>query len=164
MRSVQYNLEPVEKSVMLAASIERVWDVVTDNAVLPDWATPVESIQYDARTAEVGSIRRCKVMFEGEIGTIEERCVAIEPQQRMEYTLDTESFGYSNMYKNYGFEILFKQNSVENTPVTQVTMRLLCTPKKVFSKLLNSETTRSKLDNGVVELLSDLKRYIEQEK
>jgi len=70
----------IQKSVVLTAPVDAIWRLFTDNSLLPDWAPPVQSVQCGTGLLTVGSVRRCQVTSDGVSGFIEERCVALEPQ------------------------------------------------------------------------------------
>ncbi|MGH2900200.1 MAG: SRPBCC family protein, partial [Solirubrobacteraceae bacterium] len=89
----------------IGAPPARVWEVLEDASLLPDWVPVVERTTEHAEREEPGAIRRCDVALGGRHGYIVERCVEAVPERRLRHAVDDDSFGFTKMLRDYSFTL-----------------------------------------------------------
>jgi uncharacterized protein YndB with AHSA1/START domain len=147
------------RELTIHAPRDRVWAVVADSRLLPEWAPPVKQLDSLSEGSEgVGTTRVCQVEFGGRKGTMTERCVEFDPPRRAGYVVDDDNLGFGRMFADYGFTI-----SIENGPDGSSIARTdtFYTPRNPLFALMNAVIMRRRFSNTVDELLSGLKRCSE---
>jgi hypothetical protein len=131
-----------------------VWAILTDSRLLPKWAPVVREVEAcDASGESVGAVRRCRVELAGRAGRMIERCVELEPERRLAYVVDDESFGMRRMFAHYGFRI-----SLDAVAPAQTSIKIetFYTPRNLVFTALNVLMMRSRFGAVVDRLLSGL--------
>ena len=149
----------LSREIVIDAPRERVWAVVADSNLLPEWAPPVNEVSHLSEGPEgVGITRVCQVEFGGRKGTMTERCVHFDPPHRAGYVVDDDSLGFSRMFADYGFTI-----TIEASPDGSSTARTetFYTPRNPLFRLMNAVLVRRRFGHTVDELLFGLKRASE---
>ena len=99
----------IEVTRNIAASQQRVWSIVDDSRLLPQWASAVDNVEScESEGERVGAKRRCRVRLGGRPGYMVERCVERDAPRTIAYVVDEESFGMNRMFDDYGFRLTFK--------------------------------------------------------
>jgi uncharacterized protein YndB with AHSA1/START domain len=150
------------REIAIRAPRDRVWAVVADSSLLPEWAPPVKEVTGLSEGADgVGTTRVCEVEFAGRGGTMTERCVAFDPPFRAGYVVDDDSLGFSRMFADYGFTITLETSSDDSSSARIDTYY---TPRNRLFAALNRLLMRRRFASTVDELLAGLKRSSEQRK
>jgi len=149
----------LSRETAIAAPRARVWSVIADSTLLPDWAAPVRAVKLLGVSSEgVGASRICEVDFGGRKGTMTERCVEFEPERRAGYVVDEDSMGFGRMFADYGFTM-----TLEDGPNGGCIARTdtYYTPRNPLFGLMNVLMMRRKFGVTVEGLLAGLKRTSE---
>jgi hypothetical protein len=149
----------LSRELAIQAPRDRVWSVVADSKLLPEWAPPVKQVNSLSEGPEgVGTTRVCRVKFGGRDGTMTERCVEFDPPHRAGYVVERDSLGFGRMFADYGFTI-----SIGDGPPGSSMARTdtYYTPRNPLFRLINAMIMRRRFARTVDELLSGLKRSTE---
>lgn len=87
--------------IVVQATPEVVWDVLTDGDRLPEWAFMVKTTTGGRE--RLGAARRCDVEFAGRPGRVAERCVEHVPPERIAWVMTEDSFGFGRRFADMGF-------------------------------------------------------------
>lgn len=140
------------------ASPARVWSVLSDASLLPQWAPAVHDVERCDAQETVGSKRHCRVQLGGRTGSIVERCIECIPLQRIAYAVDEDSFGMKRMFDGYGFCISLDAAA---TGRTRIRIDTYYTPRNVLYATLNALFMRRQFRGVVRQLLEGLARLSE---
>src|SRR6266508_1096055 len=115
----------IERSTLVNASAEAVWDVLADSRLLAEWVPAVDEVTECSIDGEaVGEVRHCSARLAGKSGRMVERCIEFTPRTRIAYVVDDESFGMRKMFDHYGFAInLESEGSDERASPSKRTTR-----------------------------------------
>jgi uncharacterized protein YndB with AHSA1/START domain len=140
------------------ASPARVWSVLSDASLLPQWAPAVHDVERCDAQETVGSKRHCRVQLGGRTGSMVERCIECVPLQRIAYAVDEDSFGMTRMFDGYGFCISLDAATTERT---RIRIDTYYTPRNVLYATLNALFMRRQFRGVVRQLLEGLARISE---
>jgi uncharacterized protein YndB with AHSA1/START domain len=149
----------IERSTIVDAPPEAVWEVLGDARLLPEWAPVVDEVIGCSSEGEaVGAVRRCRARLAGKSGHMVERCIEFTPMRRIAYVVDEESFGMRKLFDHYGFAI-----NVESQPPkkTRITLETHYTPRNWLYGLLNMLMMRRQLQAVCEEIIGGLKTFTE---
>jgi uncharacterized protein YndB with AHSA1/START domain len=147
------------RDTVIEAPRDRVWAVVADSSLLPEWAPPVKEVTDVSEGPEgVGTIRVCEVEFGSRQGTMTERCVEFDPPRRAGYVVDHDSLGFGRMFADYGFTITV-EDRLDGSSIARTDTYY--TPRNPLFRLINALLMRRRFASTVEDLLSGLKRSSE---
>lgn len=149
----------IERSTVIHAPAQAVWDVLADSRLLPEWVPAVDEVTKCSSDGEaVGEVRHCNANLAGKSGRMVERCVEFAPMSRIAYVVDDESFGMRKMFDHYGFAINLESQGSEKT---HVTLETHYTPRNPLYGLLNKLMLRRKFEKVCTEIVGGLKIFTE---
>jgi len=149
----------IERSTVIHAPVELVWEVLADSRLLPEWVPAVDKVTDCSIEGEaLGEVRHCNANLAGKPGRMVERCIEFTPMTRIAYVVDDESFGMRKMFDHYGFAINLKSDSPETTHVTLETHD---TPRNPMYGLLNKLMVRRQFEKVCEEIVVGLKTFTE---
>jgi uncharacterized protein YndB with AHSA1/START domain len=149
----------IERSTVIHAPVEAVWQVLADSRLLPEWVPAVNEVTECSTEGEaVGEVRHCNANLVGKSGRMVERCIEFTPMTRIAYVVDEESFGMRKMFDHYGFGINLKSKGPEKT---QVTLQTHYTPRNPIYGALNKLMLRRQFEKVCTEIVGGLKLFAE---
>ena len=149
----------IERSTVIDAPAEAVWEVLADSRLLAEWVPAVDEVTECSSDGEaVGEVRHCNATLAGKSGRMVERCVEFAPKARIAYVVDDESFGMRKMFDHYGFAVNLESEGSEKT---RVTLQTHYTPRNPMYGLLNKLTMRRQLEKVCTEIVGGLKTFTE---
>lgn len=151
--------EPQElsASVSVSCTVDKAWTLFNDNRLVPDWSPTVERVECNEHVNSVGTKRYSMVTIDGKQGHTVEQCTHCNEPNRLDFDIVEESFGFAHMLNRYGFSVLFEETA-GSTTITLVTRY---EPKKIFAKVMTSESTRLKLTDMMTSNLNSFKQFAE---
>ncbi len=148
------------RGIAIDAEPERVWAVVADSNLLPEWAPPVTAVDDIAEASDgIGTTRVCQVVFGGREGAMTERCVEFDPPRRAGYVVDDDNLGFRRMFADYGFTITIEDGAKGRSRARTDTYY---TPRNPLFRLMNALFMRRRFATTVDGLLDGLKRVSER--
>jgi len=149
----------IERSTVIHAPAQAVWEVLADSRLLPEWVPAVDEVTKCSSDGEaVGGVRHCNANLAGKSGHMVERCIEFTPMTRIAYVIDDESFGMRKMFDHYGFAISVQSPGSEKT---HVILETHYTPRNAMYGLLNRLTMRRQFENVCAEIVGGLKIFTE---
>jgi uncharacterized protein YndB with AHSA1/START domain len=149
----------IERSTLVNAPAEAVWDVLADSRLLAQWVPAVDEVTECSIDGEaVGEVRHCSARLAGKSGRMVERCIEFTPLTRIAYIVDDESFGMRKMFDHYGFAINLESEGSERT---RVTLETHYTPRNPIYGLLNALMLRRQFRKVCEEIVGGLKTFAE---
>src|SRR5213596_1744349 len=107
-----HGTKQIERSIVINAPTEAVWQILADSRLLPEWVPAVDEVtDCSAEGQGVGEVRHCNATLAGKSGQMVERCVEFAPTTRIAYVVDDESFGLRRLFADYGFAINLEAQS-----------------------------------------------------
>lgn len=121
--------------IVVDAPIERMWTLISDSTLLPEWGPPVRSVEIlGPREEALGARRRIHAEFDGKRGEFVERRNVHEPGRKIGYVIEEETFGLFRVMTEPGF-------TLELEPVqdgrTRVVFSFFHDPKGILGRVLN---------------------------
>jgi uncharacterized protein YndB with AHSA1/START domain len=154
-----HGTKQIERSIVINAPADAVWQVLADSQLLPEWVPAVDEVtDCSAEGERVGEVRHCNATLAGRRGRMVERCVEFTPTNRIAYVVDDESFGFRKFFADYGFAINLQ---VESPAATRVMLETHYTPRNPFYGLLNKLVMRRRFEQVCTEIVGGLKAYTE---
>ena len=150
-RSVQGRDEIVVK-----ASRETIWRILTDTARLPEWAPMVKHTNGIQETLD--AVRQCDVEFDGRPGKVTERCCEFRPHERIAWVMEQDSFGFSRMLSDFGFGFTL----IPLDGSTRLINDSFWQPKHLLASLMSRFMMRPKIRRIRQQVLRNLKQLAEQ--
>jgi len=152
--------EPCEivASIAVNQSVQQCWNVYINNALVPSWAPAVSNIEVDTPLLEQGITRKLYINQNNKQGHTVERCTSIDPLKFVAFGVIEETFGFSHMLNDYGFEATF---DVEGAGTLMV-LRTRYTAKKIFASFMGSDSTHQLLQQLMLESLNGFRQYLER--
>ncbi len=144
-------------SIVVACPIQKCWDLYVRNSLMAQWSPAVSQVECDTELLNINVIRKSHASIDGKAGHSVEQCTLFEPLKRIEFSVIEETFGFSHMLNSYGFGVSFDAEA-ENTFLLMHTRYV---PKRIFSSLMNAESTQQKLTLLMSESLNGFKQYAE---
>ena len=149
----------IVRTAEVGASIDAVWEVISDARLLPQWVPAVDAVTSCSADGEhVGASRTCSANLAGTSGTMVERCVEYTPTSRVAYVVDDETFGLLNMFENYGFSLNLSRLDNQQTLVTLETHY---DPKNLVYATMNKAMMRRRFGTVCNDIVSGLKSFAE---
>ncbi len=156
----QLGKKQLSRQTMIGAPSAFVYRLFMDNAELPTWAPPVDSVVKEMGGDEtgLGRTRICEVTMQGKRGTMAEECVEAVADTQASFHFVEDSFGFRRMFRDYGFTVHF----AEIATGTQVRIETFYTPANIVWATMNALFMRRKFRGIADELLEGLKALAEQ--
>lgn len=149
----------IERSTVIHAPAEAVWQVLADSRLLPEWVPAVDEVtECSIKGEAVGEVRHCNANLGGKSGRMVERCIEFTPTTRIAYVVDDESFGMRKMFDHYGFAINLESQGATKT---HVTLETHYTPRNLLYGLMNKLMMRRQFERVCAEIVGGLKIFIE---
>lgn len=145
--------------IVIDATPERVWAVLEDATRLPEWA-PMVLKTTGTREAR-GAVRECEVRLEGRAGRVCERCVEFEPFTRIGWELVQDTFGFSRLLREFGFDFALEPLAGTATLVRNTTYY---TPRGLLGSLMSALILRRKFGAIRGRMLGNLKVISERQR
>src|SRR4051812_5642041 len=145
--------------IVIHASPEKIWALLEDSARLAEWAPMVK--RTTGRRETLGAIRECEVEFDGRPGRIVEKCVEYRPFSRIGWLMVEDSFGFSKMLDDLGFDFVLEPASAKSTRVVNTSYYR---PRGLLAKLMSALLMRPKFRKMRARVLANLKRLAEDPK
>lgn len=110
------------KTIVINASIEKVWDVIKDSKQMDTWGPPVQKVELITKDTisqeKIGFIRKVDVIFGKKEGYFMEKRINQEELKRSDYQKFEENIGLFRVLKNVGFSMEIESDSLNNTILT----------------------------------------------
>src|SRR2546426_8959327 len=149
----------IERSAVIHAPVDAVWDVLADSRLLPEWVPAVDEVTACSIEGEaVGEVRHCNANLAGKSGRMVERCIEFTPMTRIAYVVDDESFGMRRMFEHYGFALNLESLA---SGQTRVTLETHYTPRNPMYGFLNRLLMRRKFEKVCEGIVGGLKAFTE---
>ena len=141
----QGSIEVVVQSVP-----ERIWSVLENSTLLPQWSPMVKSTTGKKETT--GSVRTCQVEWDGRKDEVMERCIEAIPNKKIAWVMEKGMM--TKMFSTIRF--WFELNSQDGS--TLLRMGFLYEPKNFLARLMYHLMMKRKMEALRHELLGNLKR------
>jgi len=147
--------------IVVAAPVERVWPLIADSRLLPEWGPPVRAVEVLGPPGSEGldSRRRVDAEFDGKRGFFVERRIEHQPGRRIAYVIEEESFGLFRVMRRPGFSLELEPSG---SGATRVVFTFFHDPKGILGHLLNLLVIRRAQRRNRLAALASLKRRAEQ--
>lgn len=142
--------------IVIHAPPERIWALLEDSTRLADWAPMVK--RTTGKREALGAVRECDVEFDGKPGRVVEQCVQYDPCRAIGWRMTEDSFGFSRMLDDLGFDFVLHSVGTRTTRVVNTTY---FHPKNLLAKLLGTLMMRRNFRRLRQRLLANLKRLAE---
>ena len=147
----------LDQAVVINVPIEKAWNIFNDLSLRPKWTCDVQKINYTNQMVTVGEAAVTECIVDGKEGKLTTRCVSLNSQQRGEFIVEKETFGFSKMLKDISFAVVYKSID-ENT--TEVGMQSHYQPKNFLLKIMNG-LIKKKMGKEVDLMMNGLKDFME---
>ncbi len=144
--------------IIIAARPDEVWAILQDSTRLTQWAPMVE--RTTGARESVGAVRQCQVRLDGRPGRVTERCIIFDPPSRIGWELMEDTFGFSRMLRDFGFDFAVEPIGSDATRVRNATYY---NPNGLFGAIMNALAMRRKFRQIRARMLANLKALSEQE-
>lgn len=141
--------------IIVNAKPEPIWLVLEDSTLLPKWAPMVR--RTTGTTERVGSLRTCRVEWQGREDEVVERCVEATPHTRIGWMMERGMMMKMFSKVSFGFALEPRDGNT-----TLLRMEYCYEPKNVLAGLMFEVMMRRKLNAMREMLLGNLKAFIEQ--
>lgn len=139
--------------IVIQAGTERVYKILEDSALLPQWAPMVK--QTTGKIEKVGSIRECQIEWEGRKDQVAERCVEAVPNSKIGWVMEKGMMTKMFTTIRFWFELDSQDGS------TLCRLGFLYQPKYFFARLMYHLMMKKKMESLRQELLKNLKKLAE---
>ncbi len=139
---------------MIHAGPERVYRILEDSTLLPQWAPMVK--HTTGKTERTGSVRECQVEWEGRQDQVAERCVEAVPNRRIAWVMEKGMMTKMFSTIRFGFDLEPRDESA-----TLLRMEFLYEPRHLLARLMWHLMMKKKLGGLRQELLGNLKKLAE---
>lgn len=143
-------------NIVIDAPVEKIYEMITDISLLPKINPGV--LSAIGKMNEVGSSRHCTIDNRGKEGKMEERCIALMPNQKTVWSLEKDTIGFTKMMRDITFTFTLKSINVASTSVTNETAY---TPRNLFARLMNSLMMKGMISKTQQKILLNLKSLAE---
>lgn len=147
----------LDQAYIINVPIDKAWNIFNDLSLRPKWTCDVQKINYNNQMTTVGDAAVTDCIVNGKEGKLTTRCVSLSPNQRGEFIVEKETFGFSKMLKDISFAVVYKSID-ENS--TEVRMQSHYQPKNFLLKLMNG-FIKKKMEKEVDLMMNGLKDFME---
>lgn len=142
--------------IVVDAPIDRVWTLIHDSTLLPEWGPPVRQVEVlGDREETLGSRRRIHAEFDGKRGQFVERRNVHEPGRKIGYVIEEETFGLFKVMTEPGFTL--ELEAVEGGR-TRVVFAFFHEPRGILGRVLNRLVILRQQRKNRLAALASLKR------
>lgn len=143
----------IHNEITVNASVEKVWNVLTDLELLDRYDPTVKkSSLLSSEKTGLGAKRKVD-MLDGK-NWFDEKISVFKPNEALTYELTACSFPIHRLKHSYSFEKVGNQTKVKQVMEYKVKFGL-------FGKLLDSLMIRKQSDSGIKKFFAGLKNYTE---
>lgn len=140
---------------LIRTSAERIWAILEDSTLLPQWAPMVKSTT--GKTERVGSVRTCQVEWEGRKDQVVERCIEAIPNKKIAWVMEQGMM--TKMFSKINFWFILEPHDGN---ATVLKLGFLYEPKHLLARLMYSLMMRRKFEQLRRTLLTNIKNLAEQ--
>jgi uncharacterized protein YndB with AHSA1/START domain len=147
--------------ITVEAPVERVWPLIADSTLLPDWGPPVKGVTLfgPAGQAEgLGSRRRVDAEFDGRRGHFIERRIQHIEGQKIAFVIEEETFGLFRVMTETGSSIEIRPNGPNQT---RVIWTFFHNAKGLMGHIMNRLVVLRQQRRNRLAALTALKRHAE---
>lgn len=144
-----------ESEMVIGVKPERIWAVLEDSTLLPQWAPMVKST--NGKMERVGSIRTCQVEWEGRRDQVVERCVEAIPNKKIEWVMEQGMM--TRMFPTIRFWFVLEPR---NGDATSLRMGFHYQPRNLLVRLMYVLMMKRKLERLRRNLLGNIKELVEK--
>lgn len=137
------------------AGPERIWAILADSTVLPQWAPMVKATT--GKTERVGSVRTCQVELDGRHDQVTERCIEALPNRKITWVM--EQGVMTRLFSTVRFGFLLDP---QGPNMTQLKIEFLYEPRHLPARLMYALIMRRKMEQLRQVLLENIKRLAEK--
>jgi hypothetical protein len=126
-----------QDEIIVEAPVERVWPLIADSTLLPDWGPPVRKVEVIGQSDQpegLGSPRRVEAEFNGKMGYFVERRTQHVQGRKIAYLIEEENFGLFRAMTEPGFSIEIESAGPDKT---RVIWSFFHNPKGLLGHILN---------------------------
>lgn len=142
---------------MVHAPPERIWAILEDSTRLSEWAPMVK--RTTGKREVLGAVRECEVEFDGKPGRVVEKCVECDPFRKIGWRMTEDSFGFSRMLDDLGFDFVLEPVGAQETRVVNTSYYR---PKGLLARLMGVLMMRPKFRKLRERVLANVKRLAEE--
>ncbi len=162
-----------QDEIIVEAPVERVWPLIADSTLLPDWGPPVRKVEVIGQSDQpegLGSPRRVEAEFNGKMGYFVERRTQHVQGRKIAYLIEEENFGLFRAMTEPGFSIEIESAGPDKTRViwsffpdkTRVIWSFFHNPKGLLGHILNVLVILRQQRRSRLAALASLKQYAEK--
>lgn len=140
--------------LMIHAGPERVYKILEDSTLLPQWASMVK--HTTGKTERAGSVRECQVEWEGRQDQVAERCVEAVPNRRIAWVMEKGMMTRMFSSIRFGFDL-----EPQGDDATLLRLGFHYEPRHILARLMWHLMMKKKLEALQQGLLGNLKRFAE---
>lgn len=146
----------VSNEIIINAPVSKVWEIITDIALLPKINPGV--ISATGIMNKQGEIRTCEIMNNGKQGTIIERLAELVPEKETVWVVEKDTMGMTKMLKHIRF--CFKLDILGDTK-TKLSNESYYEPANFFVKLINAFMLKRQMSKIQDQILNNIKSIAE---
>lgn len=141
--------------IIIRTGPERIWAILEDSTLLPQWAPMVKSTT--GKIERAGSVRTCQVEWEGRKDEVVERCIEAVPNEKVAWVMEQGMMTKMFSKIQFGFAL-----EPRGSNATSLQFGFLYEPKNFLARLMYSLMMRRKLDSLRKTLLANIKNLAER--
>lgn len=148
--------------IVIDASVQTLWSVISDSTELPNWGPPVRSVEIigrDEGAEKLGSARKIQAVFGRKSGYFIEHRVEHLEGHKIGYLIDEDSFGMDRILLRMGFRL---ELDPSEGAATRVTFSFFHDTRGLKGRIMNPMVRLQQRRARLVALRS-LKRYAEDQ-
>lgn len=151
-----------QDEIIVEAPVERLWPLIADSTLLPDWGPPVrkaEVLSPSDQPEGLGSRRRIEADLNGKKGSFVERRTEHLQGRKIAYLIEEEDFGLFRVLTQVGFSIELESAGADST---RVIWSFFHRPKGLLGHLLNRLVILRQQRRNRLTALAALKHHAER--
>ncbi len=151
-----------QDEIIVEAPVERLWPLIADSTLLPDWGPPVKKVVIIGQSDQpesLGSRRRIEAELNGKKGYFVERRTQHIQGRKIAYLIEEESFGLFRVMTEPGFSLEIVSVGPSKT---RVVFSFLHNPKGLLGHILNMLVILRQQRRNRLAALASLKQYAEK--
>jgi len=151
-----------QDEIIVEAPVERLWPLIADSTLLPDWGPPVRKVVIIGQSNQpesLGSRRRIEAELNGKKGYFVERRTQHIQGRKIAYLIEEENFGLFRVLTQVGFSIEIESAGPDKT---RVIWSFFHNPKGLSGHILNVLVILRQQRRNRLAALASLKQYAEK--
>jgi hypothetical protein len=151
-----------QDEIIVEAPVERLWPLIADSTLLPDWGPPVRKAEVLGPSDQpegLGSRRRIEAELNGKKGYFVERRTEHIQGRKIAYLIEEENFGIFRVLTQVGFSIEIESAGLDKT---RVIWSFFHTPKGLLGHILNRMVILRQQRQNRLAALAALKHHAER--